>query len=66
MESFCTLADSLITFPFFSPELAEIILVRLRTQMITALQMWFVLGFFFVCVSMCVCPCTIPSVSLCP
>ena len=64
MESFCTLADFQITFPFFSPELAEIILVRLQTQIITALQMWFVLG--LVCVCVCVCPCTIPSVSLCP
>lgn len=62
MESFCTLADSLITFHFFFPELAEIILVCLRTQIITALQMWFVLGLllFFSC------PCTIPSFSLCP
>ena len=55
MESFCTLADFQITFPFFSPELAEIILVRLQTQIITALQMWFVLGLVCVCVCVCVC-----------
>ena len=54
MESFCTLADFQITFPFFSPELAEIILVRLQTQIITALQMWFVLGLVCVCVCVCV------------